>query len=98
MTAGIVGITPDGKLLEDPVEQMEQAWQNVSALLEEAGLTRENLVKLTTYVTMTEYIAANREARDKGLGGPMDCAAIGIVAELFDPKLVVEIDVIAARA
>ena len=68
VTAGVVGITRQGKLVEEPVAQIQQAWQNVGALLEGAGLTPDNLVKLTIYFTSTDHIDASRAAREKSAG------------------------------
>ena len=97
VSAGIVGVTKEGKLVEDPTEQMELAWKNVMAWLEGVGMTRENLVKLTMYLSSPDHIVGCREARARVLGDRMDCAATGIIAQLFDPAMVIEIDVYAAK-
>jgi 2-iminobutanoate/2-iminopropanoate deaminase len=50
--SGQIGIDPtSGKLKEDLREQTLQALNNIVAILKEAGLGKENLVKLTIYVT-----------------------------------------------
>ena len=51
VSAGIVGLTQQGELPEDPVQQIQQAWQNVASLLEESAMTPDDLVKLTVYFT-----------------------------------------------
>ena len=96
VTAGIVGITKEGNLIEDPVAQIQQAWQNVGAALKGAAMTPDNLVKLTIYFTSTDHIDASRAAREKVLGNAR-CGMTGIVVQLVDPAMVIDIDVYAAK-
>ncbi|AAC06655.1 RidA family protein [Aquifex aeolicus] len=50
--SGQIGINPEtGKLVEGFKEQVIQIFKNVDAILEEAGLKRENIVKVTIYIT-----------------------------------------------
>jgi len=95
VTAGIVGITRDGELVADPVAQIKQAWKNVAGLLEGAGMTPDNLVKLTIYFTSAEHIDASRAARASALGDAR-YGMTGIIVQLVDPSMVIEIDVYAA--
>ena len=48
--------------------QAEQAWRNVGAVLQSAGMGFENIVKLTHYLTRYEDLAAYREVRAQFLG------------------------------
>ena len=52
--SGTPGLTPDGQLPETFEGQAEQAWKNVFALLERAGMGPEHLVKITQYLVRTE--------------------------------------------
>jgi len=51
-TAGQGALTPDGEALDDaPVaEQTEQALDNVTAILEEAGAAMEDVLKVTVFL------------------------------------------------
>ena len=51
-TAGQIPLTPDGELLTDaPIaEQTEQALDNVTAVLAEAGAAMEDVLKVTVYL------------------------------------------------
>ncbi len=51
-TAGQIPLTPDGRLLEDAsiAEQTEQALDNVTAVLAEAGASMEDVLKVTVYL------------------------------------------------
>ena len=95
-SSGIIGMTKDGTLLEDPAEQIDQAWRNVAGFLEGAGLTTDNLVRLKMHLTDRDHLPLSREARIRNLGEHMHCAVTGVVVALFDPALVIEIDVSAA--
>ncbi len=98
VTAGQVGITPDGDLVEDADGQIAQAWRNVAAMLAAARMTPDDLVKLTIYMVGAEHIVASRGHRENALGGAMCAATLILVAGLADPAMIIEIDVVAAKA
>lgn len=56
-TSGQVYLTPEGKLLEGTIEeQTHQVMKNLQAILEEAGVNFQDVVKTTIYVTdMANY-------------------------------------------
>jgi enamine deaminase RidA (YjgF/YER057c/UK114 family) len=95
-SAGIVGYTRDGDLPADPETQIRQAWKNVAAFLEGCGMTADNLVRLKMHLTDRDLLSVSKAARVAALGEPMRCAVTGVVVGLFDPDLVIEIDVVAA--
>jgi reactive intermediate/imine deaminase len=51
-TAGQIPLTPDGELLDDAsiAEQTEQALDNVTAVLAQAGASMEDVLKVTVYL------------------------------------------------
>ncbi|GAB6065466.1 RidA family protein [Aquifex pyrophilus] len=50
--SGQIGIDPEsGKLREGFKAQVEQIFKNLDAILEEAGISRENIVKVNIYLT-----------------------------------------------
>jgi reactive intermediate/imine deaminase len=51
-TAGQIPLTPDGELLTDAsiAEQTEQALDNVTAVLAQAGASMEDVLKVTVYL------------------------------------------------
>ena len=95
-SSGIVGAKDDGEIIKEPEQQIDQAWKNVAAFLEGCDLTTDNLVRMKTHITKSEYIEISKRARIKHLGEHMNCAVTGIIVELFDSDLCLEIDVIAA--
>jgi enamine deaminase RidA (YjgF/YER057c/UK114 family) len=99
ITAGQVGMAPDGNLVKDHREQIRQAWQNVRAVVEAAGMTPDDLVKLTIYMTpnVADKLLHSRACRGEILGGAKPAATLLYVAGLADPDMVIEIDVVAAK-
>ena len=98
VSAGQVGITPDGTLVEDADGQIAQAWRNVAAIIAAADMTPDDLVKLTIYMVGAEHIVASRGHRESALGGAMCASTLILVAGLADPAMIIEIDIVAAKA
>ncbi|WP_433964663.1 RidA family protein [Tunturiibacter gelidiferens] len=64
---GTPGLTRDGQLPETFEGQAEQAWKNVFALLERAGMGPEHLVKITQYLVRAEDLPLYPPVRTKWL-------------------------------
>ena len=94
--AGQVGVTPDGTLRQGAEAQHEQCWQNLKAILAAAGMTTQDLVKVTVFITTPDQVALSREVRDRNLEGAQPASTLLIVAGLATPELLVEIEAIAA--
>ena len=71
MIAGQVGIAPDGTLEQGFEAQSRRAWSNLFAVLEGAGMTKTDLVKVTVFVTLPDVTAAYRAIRDEVMEGHM---------------------------
>lgn len=97
ISAGIVGARADGSMPCEPAEQIALAWQNVAAWLRGCGLTRDDLVKLTMYLTDHEHVVVSKAARIAALGEPQDCAVTGLIVGLFEPEIYIEIDAYAVK-
>jgi 2-iminobutanoate/2-iminopropanoate deaminase len=48
--SGQIGVKPDGTVADGAEGQLEQAWRNIFASLEAAGMTKRDLVKATTFL------------------------------------------------
>jgi 2-iminobutanoate/2-iminopropanoate deaminase len=98
--AGQVGIGPDGKLAEGFEAQSDIAWTNIGAILEDAGMSWGNLVKINIYLTNPADAGASRTLRDKYLGdlAKPPAATLAIISQLANPDFVVEIEGVAAKA
>jgi 2-iminobutanoate/2-iminopropanoate deaminase len=62
-TAGQIPLTPDGDLLDDaPIaDQTEQALDNLAAILDEAGATMDDVLKVTVYLADIDDFEAMNE-------------------------------------
>jgi len=75
--------------------QCAQAWRNIAAILEDAGMTMRNLVKVTCYLADRSYREANMKARAAALGDHR-VATVVVVAGLLEDDWLVEIEAVAA--
>jgi len=96
--SGQVGVTPDGTLLEGEEAQHEQTWRNILAILAADGMGPADIVHAQGFITGPSGVPLFRTVRDRMLGGARPASTLLIVAGLADPKWLVEISVIAARA
>ncbi len=94
--SGQVGATLGGDIPDDPVLQHQLAWDNAMAILAAAGMDHANVVDAHVYITDRAHIGLYRETRDRMMRGHRPAATLLIVAGLADPRLVVEVDLVAA--
>lgn len=99
VTAGQVGVRPDGTLPEGFEAQHDQIWQNTLAILQDAGMGPENIVRLNVYSTDPDGLAFLKTHREKYLRpGHIPASTWVVVKQLANPKWVVEMETIAAKA
>lgn len=95
--SGQLGLAPDGGLAQGFGAQCEQAMRDVEHLLEAAGMTEADLVKVAYYVTRADDLPALGEARRRRWASVAPPAVTTlVVAALARPDLLVEIEAIAA--
>jgi len=99
LCSGQIGAGPDGRGIADPEAQFVAAFENVKAVLEEAGLGFGDVVEITTFhVGLMQHIATFMRVKDRYLPEPYPAwTAIGVV-ELAVPGGLVEIRATARRA
>jgi 2-iminobutanoate/2-iminopropanoate deaminase len=93
--SGTMGLDRTGKPGADLAEQLDLIWSNIRAILASAGMTVDNIVRLTSYLRDPAYAEANAAARTAALGGRR-VPTTAIVAATLDDDWLVEIEVIAA--
>jgi 2-iminobutanoate/2-iminopropanoate deaminase len=94
--SGQLGIRRDGSFAEDAAGQAEQAFANIDACLQDAGLTRRHLVRLTVFLTESDYRQDYMRVRDAWVANPPPASTMVVVKALALPALKVEIEAIAA--
>lgn len=95
--SGQVGVTPDGVVPVDPKKQIELAWDNVLAMLADAGMGVTDLVKVDGFITRPDLVPLYRQERERRFAGHAAATTMVIVASLAEPNLLVEIQAVAAR-
>ncbi|HEY5817613.1 MAG TPA: RidA family protein [Mesorhizobium sp.] len=95
-TSGQLGVGLDGLVPEDCAAQAEQCFRNIAAILEEAGMTMANVVRLNAYVTDRSYTADYMRVRDGQFPGEPPASTLMIVSGFVRPEFFIEIEAIAA--
>jgi 2-iminobutanoate/2-iminopropanoate deaminase len=98
LTSGTPGLPTNGDLPPDIAGQAELAWQHILRMLEQAGMTVADTVKVTTYLTRAEDIPAYAKVRTRFLGDTKPAFMLLVVSQLVRPEFLVEVEVIAAMA
>ena len=95
-TSGTPGLRPDGTCPDSVAEQSEWAWRNVLAILEQAGMGVQDLVKVTHTLVRAEDIPAYVAVRSKFLGDARPASMLLVVPQLVRPEFLVEVEAFAA--
>ena len=98
VTAGQVGITPEGEVPEGFEAQHDLIWQNTLKVLADAGFGPEHIVRLNVYSTDPDGLKHMKGHREKYLApGQVPATTWVVVSQLASPKLVVEMETLAAK-
>lgn len=93
--SGQIPSTCDGVVPASFAEQSRLAWRNVEAQLRAAGMTLDNLVKVTIFLSDRRYAMENRQTRAEILGDRKVALTV-VIAGIFDEAWLLEIEAIAA--
>lgn len=97
LISGQFGVGPDGAMKDGFKAQLEQAMDNVEALLASAGMARANIAKLNFYLTRTEDLPALGEVRRRRWASSSPAAVtVIVVAALARPDALVEVEATGA--
>jgi 2-iminobutanoate/2-iminopropanoate deaminase len=95
--SGQVGVALDGTLPSDFARQLEQAMDNVEALLAAAGMAKANVVKANYYLTRADDLPALGQIRRRRWAtAEPGAVTVIVVSALARPDYLVEVEVIAA--
>lgn len=103
VVAGQVGMDGHGQVaVGDVVAQTKQALENVRAVVEAAGSTMKDVVRLQTFLTRADDIAGFMKARTEVFPGYFPDGVyppntLLVVSRLVRPELLVEIEALAVR-
>ncbi|WP_072389155.1 RidA family protein [Hyphomicrobium sp. CS1BSMeth3] len=92
--SGQIPVAVDGTVPTAFADQARVAWQNVVAQLHAAGMTLDDLVKVTIFLSDRRYIPEYRQVRSEFLGERRP-ALTCIITGIFDTAWLLEIEAVA---
>jgi 2-iminobutanoate/2-iminopropanoate deaminase len=96
--SGQLGVDRDGVIPDEVEAQARLCFRAIGAILDEAGMTLGDIVRLNAYVASAEYLGGYMKARDEFVSRPPPASTLMIVQGFARPEFKVEIEAIAARA
>ena len=94
-TSGQIALTPEGEMIEDDVMlQTKQVLKNLSAVLEEAGSSLQNVVKTTIFLSSMDDFATVNEIYAEAFGSHKPARST-VAVKTLPRSALVEIDAIA---
>lgn len=94
--SGQVGADNDGTPIEGIEGQLEAIFFKLGEILNEAGMDRTNLVKISIFLTRPEDVPVMRRIRDEFMAGHLCASTLLIVAGLANPAFLAEVEAVAA--
>lgn len=95
--SGQLGIGTDGIVPEGVEAQARLCFRAIAAILEEAGMTLGDIVRVNAYVVGAEYLAGYMKVRDEFIGSPPPASTLMVVQGFARPEFKVEVEAVAAR-
>jgi 2-iminobutanoate/2-iminopropanoate deaminase len=96
-TCGLVGVRQDGVVEDGIAAQAVRIFENIDILLREAGMDMSRVVKIISYLVDLAEQPAYAKARNPFLGAARPAMTLLGVAQLAQPALRLEVEVIAAK-
>ncbi len=96
--SGQLGITPEDRVPEEAGAQADLCFQAIGAILAEAGMGFEDIVRINAFVTDRAHLSPYMQARDRYVADPPPASTLMIVQGFARPEFKVEVEVIAAKA
>lgn len=94
--SGQLGIAADASIPADCRGQTELCFANIKAILAEAGLGLEHIIRINAFVTGREHLKPYMEVRNGLFADPLPASTLVMVSGFARPEFVVEIEVVAA--
>jgi len=96
--SGQVGMRQDGTVPDNPLEQLDIAFENIIRNLHAANMNVKDIIKITYYLVGEMDTAKRREMVLSKLQGHKPCSTLLYVAALASPLYKVEIEAWASHA
>jgi 2-iminobutanoate/2-iminopropanoate deaminase len=85
IVSGQIGMTQDGTVPDDPIEQLDLALENIFRNLQAADMDMKDLVKINYYLVGEWDTVKRRELIASRYGEHKPCSTLVYVAGLADP-------------
>jgi 2-iminobutanoate/2-iminopropanoate deaminase len=96
LCSGQLGVGPDDAVPTTVEGQAERCFENIKAILAEAGLGLRDIVRINAFVTAREHMRAYMAVRDRYVGDPPPASTLMIVSGFTRPEFLVEVEATAA--
>ncbi|MBA5777383.1 RidA family protein [Stappia sp. F7233] len=96
--SGQLGIAPDDTIPADVEGQTRLCFENIGAILREAGMGFEHIVRINAFVTRREDLPGYMKVRDEFTASPPPASTLMIVSGFAREAFLVEVEAIAACA
>lgn len=96
-TSGQLGVGPDDVIPEDVEAQAVLCFENIKAILAEAGMEMADVVRFNAFVTDRAYFPVYGRVRSRYVSGDAFASTLVIVSGFTRPEFKVEVEVTAAR-
>ena len=97
VTSGQLGIGVDDTIPDDVTAQAELCFKAIDAILQEAGMTFADVIRISGFVTKREGFPAYMAVRDRYTLDPKPVSTLIIVGGFTRPEFLVEVEVTAAK-
>jgi enamine deaminase RidA (YjgF/YER057c/UK114 family) len=97
VTSGQLGIGPDERVPDDVEAQCVLCFENLAAILSEAGMSFADVVRFTAYVTDRAYFPIYGAVRGRYVEADAFASTLVIVGGFTRPEFKIEVEVTAAR-
>jgi enamine deaminase RidA (YjgF/YER057c/UK114 family) len=94
--SGQLGIGPDESVPGTVEGQTERCFENIRAILADAGMDLSHIIRINAFVTGREHLKGYMAARDRYVADPPPASTLMIVSGFARPEFLVEIEVVAA--
>lgn len=96
MASGQLGISPDDEVPADIESQTRQCFENVKAILRDAGMEMGDIVRINAFVTDRRHLQGYMKTRDEFIASPPPASTLMIVSGFAREEFLVEIEVLAS--
>ena len=95
VTSGQLGVTANDEIPEDVEAQCVLCFENLKAILGDAGMTLDNVVRFTAFVTDRAYFPIYGAVRSRYVSGDAFASTLVIVSGFTLPEFKVEVEATA---